>query len=57
MKTINPIGGMVYKPSLEHYQTFNECVKQKLSRFHSNQSLIYSLDFKKWSKMIQKDSF
>jgi len=62
MKVIGLIGGMSWESSLEYYRIINETVKEKLGRFHSAKSLMYSVDFEeieilqhqgKWDKATE----
>ncbi|NQT79207.1 MAG: aspartate/glutamate racemase family protein [Candidatus Aminicenantes bacterium] len=62
MKVIGLIGGMSWESSLEYYRIINEATKEKLGRFHSAKSLMYSVDFEeieilqhqgKWDKATE----
>lgn len=62
MKVIGLIGGMSWESSLEYYRIINETTKEKLGRFHSAKSLMYSVDFEeieilqhqgKWDKATE----
>lgn len=62
MKIIGLIGGMSWESSLEYYRIINEAAKEKLGRFHSAKSLMYSVDFEeieilqhqgKWDKATE----
>ncbi len=45
MKTIGMIGGMSWESTVTYYRIVNEVVKKLLGGFHSDKSLLYSVDF------------